>query len=127
PLRIRKGQSRPLWPHEGTSLTDLIERAEHEISGTDAEPAIQFADLGISGVLGKAVAAAGMSAPKPIQVLSLPPLLEGRDILGIAQTGSGKTAAFALPILAKIAGLGDQRRAKSARALILAPTRELAV
>ena len=56
-----------------------------------------------------------------------PPQLEGRDILGIAQTGSGKTAAFALPILSKIIALGTKRRPKTARALILAPTRELAV
>ncbi|TIN32716.1 MAG: DEAD/DEAH box helicase, partial [Mesorhizobium sp.] len=56
-----------------------------------------------------------------------PPQLEGRDIFGIAQTGSGKTAAFALPILSKIIALGTKRRPKTARALILAPTRELAV
>ena len=65
--------------------------------------------------------------PKPIQAQAIPPHLSGRDILGIAQTGSGKTAAFALPILSKIMALGTKRRARTARALILAPTRELAV
>ncbi len=86
-----------------------------------------FAALGITGVLLKAVESAGMSAPKPIQEQAIPAQIAGRDILGIAQTGSGKTAAFSLPILAKIIGLGDKRKGKTARALILAPTRELAV
>lgn len=86
-----------------------------------------FAALGVTGVLLKGVEAAGMIEPKPIQTQAIPHQLEGRDILGIAQTGSGKTAAFSLPILQKIIGLGDKRKGKTARALILAPTRELAV
>ncbi|MCO5065783.1 MAG: DEAD/DEAH box helicase [Rhizobiaceae bacterium] len=86
-----------------------------------------FERLGISGQLLKATTAAGFTAPKPIQEMAIPPQLAGKDILGIAQTGSGKTAAFALPILSKIIGLGTKRRPKTARALILAPTRELAV
>ena len=86
-----------------------------------------FAALGISGALLKATNNAGFLEPKPIQTQAIPAQLEGRDILGIAQTGSGKTAAFSLPILAAIAGLGDKRRPRTARALILAPTRELAV
>ena len=86
-----------------------------------------FAKLGISGQLLKATLAAGFTEPKPIQEQAIPAQLEGRDILGIAQTGSGKTAAFALPILSKIIALGTKRRPKTARALILAPTRELAV
>lgn len=86
-----------------------------------------FAALGITGALLKATLAAGFTDPKPIQSQAIPPQLEGRDIFGIAQTGSGKTAAFALPILSKIIGLGTKRRAKTTRALILAPTRELAV
>jgi ATP-dependent RNA helicase RhlE len=86
-----------------------------------------FAALGISGALLKATEAAGFDMPKPIQVQAIPPQLEGRDIFGIAQTGSGKTAAFALPILARIIGLGSKRLPRTARALVLAPTRELAV
>ncbi|MFC3207438.1 DEAD/DEAH box helicase [Aquamicrobium soli] len=86
-----------------------------------------FAELGIAGVLLKATHAAGFSTPKPIQVQAIPPQMEGRDIFGIAQTGSGKTAAFSLPILSKIIALGTKRRPKTCRALILAPTRELAV
>ncbi|MGO4832599.1 DEAD/DEAH box helicase [Rhizobiaceae sp. 2RAB30] len=86
-----------------------------------------FARLGISGALLKAATNAGLTDPKPIQAQSIPAQLEGRDILGVAQTGSGKTAAFALPILSKIIGLGTKRRPKTTRALILVPTRELAV
>ena len=86
-----------------------------------------FAKLGITGALLKATQLAGFNEPKPIQIESIPAQLAGRDILGIAQTGSGKTAAFSLPILSKIMALGTKRRPKTARALILAPTRELAV
>jgi len=78
-------------------------------------------------VLLKATHAAGFATPKPIQAQAIPPQMEGRDIFGIAQTGSGKTAAFSLPILSKIIALGTKRRPKTCRALILAPTRELAV
>ena len=90
-------------------------------------PSGGFADLGISETLLKAAAAAGMTEPKPIQKEAIPPFLAGSDILGVAQTGSGKTAAFSLPILSKIIGLGTKRRPRTARALILVPTRELAV
>ena len=86
-----------------------------------------FAELGITGQLLKTTLAAGYTDPKPIQVAALPPFLAGRDVLGIAQTGSGKTAAFALPILSRIAALGSKRRPRTTRALVLVPTRELAV
>jgi ATP-dependent RNA helicase RhlE len=86
-----------------------------------------FEALGISGSLLKATISAGFAEPKPIQAKAIPAQLAGRDILGIAQTGSGKTAAFALPILSKIVALGTKRRPKTARALVLVPTRELAV
>jgi len=86
-----------------------------------------FAQLGLPDSLVKNLTAAGMTEPKPIQEQAIPSLLAGRDILGIAQTGSGKTLAFALPIIARILAAGDKRRPKTARALILAPTRELAV
>ncbi len=86
-----------------------------------------FAALGIAGVLLKATETAGLTEPKPIQVMAIPQHLAGRDILGVAQTGSGKTAAFALPILSKIIALGTRRKPRTARAVVLAPTRELAV
>ena len=100
---------------------------ENTLLAKDAGELNGFAALGITGALLKATHAAGFSEPKPIQTQAIPPQLEGRDIFGIAQTGSGKTAAFALPILSKIIALGTKRRPKTARALILAPTRELAV
>ncbi|WP_436798701.1 DEAD/DEAH box helicase [Mesorhizobium escarrei] len=97
------------------------------LTGKDTGELSGFAALGITGALLKAAHGAGFTDPKPIQAQAIPPQLEGRDIFGIAQTGSGKTAAFALPILSKIIALGTKRRPKTARALILAPTRELAV
>ncbi|MEW5727367.1 MAG: DEAD/DEAH box helicase, partial [Pseudomonadota bacterium] len=88
---------------------------------------IQFSGLGLIDPIQKAVAAEGYPPPPPIQAQAIPHLLEGRDVLGLAQTGTGKTAAFSLPILNH---LGTQRRRperKSARVLVLTPTRELAV
>ncbi len=86
-----------------------------------------FAKLGITGGLLKGTHAAGFDMPKPVQEQAIPAHLAGRDVLAVAQTGSGKTAAFSLPILTKIIALGTKRLPKTARALILAPTRELAV
>jgi ATP-dependent RNA helicase RhlE len=81
-----------------------------------------FAAFGLDPALERAVAAAGFTAPRPIQTHAIPAALEGRDILGLAQTGTGKTAAFALPLLQRIAAA----RRRGPRALVLAPTRELA-
>ena len=63
----------------------------------------QFTDLRLNPLLLKALAAEGYETPTPIQAQAIPPVLEGRDLLGIAQTGTGKTAAFALPILHRLA------------------------
>ena len=76
--------------------------------------------------LQRSVAAEGYVTPTPIQEKCIPHLLDGRDILGTAQTGTGKTAAFALPLLQRLAGNPRQLRKGTPRALILAPTRELA-
>ncbi|MCC7273451.1 MAG: DEAD/DEAH box helicase [Alphaproteobacteria bacterium] len=86
----------------------------------------QFTDLGLVAPILKALAEEGYATPTPIQAQAIPQVLAGRDLLGIAQTGTGKTAAFALPILQRLAA--DRRPAmrKSTRALILSPTRELA-
>jgi len=86
----------------------------------------QFSDLGLSAPLLKALASEGYERPTPIQAQAIPSVLAGRDLLGIAQTGTGKTAAFALPILHRLAA--DRRPAprKGCRALVLSPTRELA-
>ena len=84
-----------------------------------------FADLGLAPVLLRALDEEGYASPTPIQAQSIPLLLEGRDVLGMAQTGTGKTAAFALPLLHRLAA--DLRPAPKggARVLVLAPTREL--
>jgi ATP-dependent RNA helicase DeaD len=81
-----------------------------------------FSDLGLPAPLLKALNDVGYETPSPIQAQTIPPLLQGKDVLGQAQTGTGKTAAFALPVLARI---DLQKRAP--QALVLAPTRELAI
>jgi len=86
-----------------------------------------FIDLGVAEPLCRALIAEGYTQPTPIQTQAIPLLLAGRDILGLAQTGTGKTAAFALPILQRLSVGHEQRKPKSVRALILAPTRELAI
>ncbi len=86
-----------------------------------------FTELGLAPELIAALDAAGFTVPTPIQAKAIPPQLEKRDIMGIAQTGSGKTAAFGLPILAGILELKGRPNPLTTRALILAPTRELAV
>jgi ATP-dependent RNA helicase RhlE len=85
-----------------------------------------FSELKLSEPILKALAAEGYETPTPIQAKSIPSLLEGRDLLGIAQTGTGKTAAFALPILEHLAKKTERPARGTVRALILAPTRELA-
>ena len=88
---------------------------------------VSFADLGLSESLLRALQAANYEQPTPIQARTIPLLLQGRDVLGIAQTGTGKTAAFALPVLQHLAAQNRRAEPKSPRALVLAPTRELAV
>jgi len=84
-----------------------------------------FQDLPLQPAILKAVAEAGYTSPSPIQAGAIPPVLAGRDLLGCAQTGTGKTAAFALPILQNLSAQTPQR--PCIRALILTPTRELAL
>ena len=84
-----------------------------------------FQSLGLSNTLLRAVEAEGYTTPTPVQQQSIPPLLEGRDVLGVAQTGTGKTAAFALPVL-QIMNRKKPQGKRFIRALILSPTRELA-
>jgi len=85
-----------------------------------------FSSLNLAAPIAKAVAAEGYQTPTPIQARAIPAALEGRDILGIAQTGTGKTAAFALPILDRLARDKAPLKSKAPRVLVLAPTRELA-
>ena len=86
-----------------------------------------FSGLGLIEPLTRALAAQNYTRPTPIQAQAIPELLDNSDLLGIAQTGSGKTAAFVLPILQHITADGVRPSAKGALALILAPTRELAI
>ena len=86
----------------------------------------QFTDLGLSKKLLDAVTQEGYTIPTPIQAQTIPALLEGKDLLGIAQTGTGKTAAFALPILELLSRHTERVARGTCRALILSPTRELA-
>ena len=81
-----------------------------------------FAELGLGELLLQALAAVGYESPSPIQAATIPALLAGKDVLGQAQTGTGKTAAFALPILARL-----DLRQREPQALVLVPTRELAI
>jgi superfamily II DNA/RNA helicase len=84
-----------------------------------------FASLGLSPPLVSACAKEGFGSPSPIQAQAIPPLLLGQDLLGLAPTGSGKTAAFALPLLQRLQG-GAQHAPRRTRVLVLVPTRELA-
>ena len=105
--------------------------------GNDAQPAepfgtpkgicklTSFETLGLSQYLMNTLAANSFETPTPIQALAIPHLLEGRDLIGLAQTGTGKTLGFGLPIIHRLIKEGAKPDPKAARALILAPTREL--
>ncbi|MEG3158653.1 DEAD/DEAH box helicase, partial [Lysobacter zhanggongensis] len=93
-----------------------------ETPASPETPSIKFTDLALPEALLKALSDVGYESPSPIQAATIPPLLAGRDVLGQAQTGTGKTAAFALPALANI----DPAQ-KTPQVLVLAPTRELAI
>ncbi len=86
----------------------------------------EFAGLELAQPLLRAISDEGYTTPTPIQAKSIPPLLNGRDLLGVAQTGTGKTAAFTLPLLQHLTNDGSKLQDRKPRALILAPTRELA-
>ena len=85
-----------------------------------------FDELGLSAELLRAVSEQGYSQPTPIQAQAIPVILDGRDVMGAAQTGTGKTAGFTLPLLQRLSALRPAQGAKPVRALVLTPTRELA-
>jgi ATP-dependent RNA helicase DeaD len=101
-----------MTPHETTPATEADTASE----------TLNFSDLGLSDAVLKALKDVGYETPSAIQAATIPPLLAGRDVVGLAQTGTGKTAAFALPILSRL-----DLSQKSPQALVLAPTRELAL
>jgi ATP-dependent RNA helicase DeaD len=102
----------------------LDEQGGFAVAGDDDEDASGFAELGLTPGLCQALSGLGYEEPTPIQRAAVPPLIAGRDLVGQAATGTGKTAAFALPVLQRISGRSGQA---GVFALILVPTRELAI
>lgn len=86
----------------------------------------KFRKLGVNEKIVENLRAKGISQPTPIQLEALPVIFEGRDVLGLAQTGTGKTVAFGVPMLQKLMSFGSSPQSKEVRALVLVPTRELA-
>ncbi len=110
---------------DGHAPPAAVQSRAHSAVPTDG--ATSFADLGLIQPLVRSVHDKGYTAPTPIQVKAIPPAIEGRDVLGCAQTGTGKTAAFALPILQRLWKADHSpRQQRPVLALILCPTRELA-
>lgn len=108
---------------DSTDKTNKNDNTETKDTGVTSK----FAGLGLTEPLLRALADEKYTNPTPIQAQAIPALLKGRDLLGIAQTGTGKTAAFTLPLLQRITAAGKQAGPRATNALILAPTRELAV
>ena len=118
PIRAGKGPNRAAAhaaPNEG-----------RRAPAREPLPTGPFADIGIDHRINANIAAMGLTHPTPIQAQGIPAVVEGRDVLGLAQTGTGKTAAFGLPMLTRLIKFGKKPDPKTCRALILAPTRELA-
>ncbi len=113
-------------PNQDAAVTDAAGTTDESTSNGPAsaatDPPLTFADLGIDERVLKALHDVGYESPSPIQAATIPPLMSGNDVVGLAQTGTGKTAAFAVPILSR---LDVSRRVP--QALVLAPTRELAL
>ncbi|MFB6506655.1 DEAD/DEAH box helicase [Streptomyces sp. NPDC056410] len=101
------------------------EQADTDAADADAEPTVTFADLGLPEGIVRKLAQNGVTEPFPIQAATIPDALAGKDILGRGRTGSGKTLSFGLPTLAALAGGHTEK--KKPRAVILTPTRELAM
>lgn len=93
-----------------------------DVQATELATRVSFLDLALAPFLQETIRSVGYEYPTPIQADAIPVILEGRDVIGLAQTGTGKTAAFVLPMLQKLSGAKE----KGIKALILAPTRELA-
>ena len=110
------------------SPTLSVEPVRSEARAAHANTPVTFESLGLAPALCTALARSGYAAPTPVQVAAIPIVLTGADLLARAQTGTGKTAAFALPMIQRLLGPGAARaRSGAPRALVLVPTRELAV
>ncbi|MZQ88938.1 DEAD/DEAH box helicase [Frigidibacter albus] len=124
----RQGSSGHVCPRPAAlprSLPGLTFAAPPPAHTTD-KPLENFDNLGLSKQVLENLAAMGLTKPTPIQAEAIPYIVKGRDLLGLAQTGTGKTAAFGLPMVTRLIEYGKRPTPKSVRALILAPTRELA-
>jgi len=105
----------------------VLERLENSADAAEVELAGSFEEMGLHPRLVEALARMGAEKPFPIQAATIPPAVEGKDILGRGKTGSGKTVSFCVPVITKLVAGGSQpRKPNKPRALILAPTRELA-
>ena len=110
----------PAVEAEETTAEETAEKAEEE--------GVRFTDLGLDPRVLAALEEVGYEKPSPIQEQTIPLLLDGHDVVGLAQTGTGKTAAFALPALSRMAELADINGvSRDTQVLVLAPTRELAL
>ena len=114
----RLGRQGRVWAVDSYPMTT----ADPDESGPPAAAEVTFADLQIHPAVLQAVSDVGYEVPSAIQAATIPALLAGSDVVGLAQTGTGKTAAFAIPILSRI-----DPESKATQALVLAPTRELAL
>jgi ATP-dependent RNA helicase RhlE len=114
------------WPRFALPMDIVVGAADVSAATRKNKQLTTFSDLGLAAPILEAVTAEGYTEPTPIQAQAIPSILAGRDLLGIARTGTGKTAAFALPIIHRLAS--DRRRTahKGCRVLVLSPTRELA-
>ena len=115
---------RPLAQRQGGSATSHDDPDAQGVLLQSQGPMTEFSQLGLSPLTLQAVADTGYTTATPIQAQAIPVALAGRDVLGIAQTGTGKTAAFTLPLIERLST--GRARARMPRALVLAPTRELA-
>lgn len=118
-----RGTFRPRFsrPQKFFDPSLFVRKAEAPVEQAVFQPVHQFTDFAISDALKQNISIHGYTAPTPIQDQAIPAILEGRDVVGLANTGTGKTAAFLLPLINKIYTYRDQK------VLIIAPTRELAV
>jgi ATP-dependent RNA helicase RhlE len=120
-------RARRAFPSNRASQRTRHEDGAPACSRTSKETRLtQFTDFGLNASILKALTDKGYTQPTPIQAQAIPGVMEGRDLLGIAQTGTGKTAAFALPILHRLAANRKPAPRRGCRCLVLSPTRELA-
>ncbi|WP_228391723.1 DEAD/DEAH box helicase [Gluconobacter aidae] len=125
PARRRRTKAAAVTPAVVEDPVESPAVAETVVIAKDVFDRPRFADLGLGEPIMRAIEELGYEHPTPIQAQAIPEVLKGHDVLGVAQTGTGKTASFTLPMLQKLAG--SRARARMPRSLILEPTRELAL